>query len=86
MRDAAADLAAIRDAGCTCPPLVDVMRGRAADTRPECPLHPTPNFPSGTFLPAIRLTGPDVIFSAPEPSSTAAAAHDEERLDGEPRS
>ncbi len=70
---------------CTCPPTVDVLRGRAGDTRPECPLHPEPNFPPGTFLPRINFTGPARVFSAP-PAQHAAAAHDEERPDGEPRS
>lgn len=27
---------------CTCPPPVDVFRGRASDTRPPCPVHPAP--------------------------------------------
>jgi hypothetical protein len=39
---------------CTCPPVVDVMRGRAGDTRHPCPLHPEPEYPPGTFLPRIE--------------------------------
>lgn len=27
---------------CNCPPDADVFRGRAGDTKPECPVHPTP--------------------------------------------
>ncbi len=77
---------------CTCPPAVDVLRGRASDTRPECPLHPTPTFPAGTFLP--RIPGPynfEPIPNLQDPSavdgsSTAAAAHETARPDREPRS
>lgn len=45
-----------RAEGCTCPPLVDVMRGRAGDTREPCPVHPEPDLSGITFLP--RIEGP----------------------------
>jgi hypothetical protein len=44
------------DPRCTCPPTVDVMRGRAGETRYPCPIHPEPDLSGITFLPAIDFS------------------------------
>jgi hypothetical protein len=44
--------------GCNCPPIQDVMRGRAGETKPPCPVHDTPERLAALdhILPAIRFS------------------------------
>lgn len=42
------------DQRCNCPSMDDVFR-HGVGTKPPCPVHPDPEFPPGTFLPAMPL-------------------------------
>lgn len=42
--------------GCTCPPMVDVFRGRVVGTREPCPIHPEPDLSKIDLRPAMDLT------------------------------
>jgi hypothetical protein len=40
---------------CNCPPMADVMRGRAGETKPPCPAHPEPPNLAEILLPRVEL-------------------------------
>lgn len=54
-----------RMATCNCPPMADVMRGRAGETKPECPVHPTPANLGEILRPAFPIRFADLLTFKP---------------------